>query len=224
MATERILIHSSIVEPFSTAFKAAIEKFFTSNGSGPILVTPAGVTKNKKLIDQAVSRGATLLVGDLDTEETSQTRMRPFVLENVNHDMDIYQQESFGPSVSLFSVETEDEAIAIANDTEYGLSASVFTRDLAAGLRVAKQIESGYVCLFFNFGPSSPLFFSDFLSSFTRYLSFFFLNLFLLWLFPLQLFYQFHLHISFLPTLFIFLNISSRSSSTYFLFRSFLPP
>jgi acyl-CoA reductase-like NAD-dependent aldehyde dehydrogenase len=147
MATERIIIHSSIVEPFSTAFKAAIEKFFTSNGSGPILITPADVKKNKKLIDQAVSRGATLLVGDLDSKETSQTRMRPVVLENVNHDMDIYQQESFGPSVSLFTVDTEEKAIAIANDTEYGLSAAVFTRDLAAGLRIARQIESGYVYL-----------------------------------------------------------------------------
>lgn len=107
--------------------------------------------QNKELINQAVSHGATLLVGDLDTKETSQTRMRPVVLENVNQDMDIYRQESFGPSVSLFTIESEEEAIAIANDTEYGLSAAVFTRDLAAGFRIARQIESGYVS---DFHPS----------------------------------------------------------------------
>lgn len=104
---------------------------------------PAIVKKNRELIDQAVSRGATLLVGDLDTKETSQTRMRPVVLENVKKDMNIYHEESFGPSVSLFTIESEDEAIALANDTEYGLSAAVFTKDLIAGLRIARQIESG---------------------------------------------------------------------------------
>lgn len=149
MSTERILIHSSIVQPFSTAFKAAVENLYPSSGTGPILVTPAIVKRNKELIDQAVSRGAKVLVGDLDTKEVSQTRMRPVVLENVNPTMDIYREESFGPSVSLFPIESEEEAIAIANDTEYGLAAAVFTRDLAAALRIAKQIETGYVFLCF---------------------------------------------------------------------------
>ena len=70
--------------------------------------------------------------------------MRPIVIENVTTEMDIYHQESFGPTVSLIVVESEEEAVELANDTEYGLSAAVFTRDLAAGLRVAKQIDSGY--------------------------------------------------------------------------------
>ena len=143
MATERILVHSSIIQPFSTALKAAIEKIYPSNGPGPILALPNIVKKSKELIDQAVSRGASLLVGDLNTKETSQHRMRPVVLEKVNRDMDIYREESFGPSVSLFTIESEEEAVAIANDTEYGLSAAVFTKDLAAGLRIARQIESG---------------------------------------------------------------------------------
>jgi len=60
----------------------------------------------------------------------------------------MYHIESFGPTVSIIQVESEEEAIAIANDTEYGLSSAVFTEDLAAGLRVAKQIETGYVVPF----------------------------------------------------------------------------
>lgn len=143
MSTERILVHSSIIQPFSTAFKAAVENVYPSDGPGPILVLPSIVKKNKEFINQAVSRGAKLLVGDLDTKETSQNRLRPVVLEHVNKEMDIYREESFGPSVSLFPIESEEEAINIANDTEYGLSAAVFTKDLATGLRVAKQIESG---------------------------------------------------------------------------------
>lgn len=59
--------------------------------------------------------------------------------------MDLYYTESFGPTVALFTFKTEDEAIAVANDTEYGLSSAIFTENLAAGLRVAKQIETGYV-------------------------------------------------------------------------------
>ena len=57
--------------------------------------------------------------------------------------MDLYHEESFGPMVSLITVQSEEEAVELANDTEYGLSASVFTRDLARGLRIAKLIESG---------------------------------------------------------------------------------
>jgi len=59
--------------------------------------------------------------------------------------MDLYRTESFGPTVSFIVVDTEEEALRIANDTEYGLSAAVFTEDLRTGLRFAKEIESGAV-------------------------------------------------------------------------------
>jgi acyl-CoA reductase-like NAD-dependent aldehyde dehydrogenase len=71
--------------------------------------------------------------------------MRPIVVGGVNKDMELYYTESFGPSVSVISVESEEEAVAIANDTEYGLSSAVFTENLARGLRIARQIESGAV-------------------------------------------------------------------------------
>ena len=76
-------------------------------------------------------------------------------MESVTKEMDIYRTESFGPTVSIITVESEEEAVEIANDTEYGLSSAVFTEDLAAGLRVARQIETGYVDIFplFDFSP-----------------------------------------------------------------------
>jgi acyl-CoA reductase-like NAD-dependent aldehyde dehydrogenase len=57
--------------------------------------------------------------------------------------MDLYYNESFGPTVSLFVVDNEEEAIRVANDTEYGLTSAVFTKNLFRGLRVADQIQSG---------------------------------------------------------------------------------
>lgn len=143
MATERIIVHSSIAKDFVSALKTACEQIFPNEAPAPILITAPSVKKNKKLVEQALSKGAKIVTGDLNAKEDSDTRMRPIVVEGVTKDMDMYYIESFGPTVSIITVESEEEAIEIANDTEYGLSSSVFTEDLAAGLRVAKQIETG---------------------------------------------------------------------------------
>ncbi|KAF2186690.1 salicylaldehyde dehydrogenase [Zopfia rhizophila CBS 207.26] len=152
MATERILVHKSIKADFIAAFKGAAEGIFGGDKPAPVLVAGAGVDKNRRLISEAVKSGAKVLHGNHETEEVhpetrevSKTRMRPIIVDGVNRDMELYHTESFGPSVSLIEVESEEEAIKIANDTEYGLSGAVFTENLARGLRVAKQIESGAV-------------------------------------------------------------------------------
>ena len=145
MATERILVHSSIIDSFKVALGDAISKIHPASGPAPVLIASAGVSKNKSLVTQALSSGAKLVHGDHpdSTSETSNHFMRPIVVEGVKKDHDIYYQESFGPTVSLFPFETEEEAVEVANDTEYGLAAAVFTEDLGSGLRVAKGIESG---------------------------------------------------------------------------------
>ena len=143
MSTERIVVHSSIVKDFSAALKKSIDQIFPKDGPAPTLVSAPPVQKNKKLVSQAVSNGARILTGDLDAKESSDTRMRPIVVEGVTKEMDMYRIESFGPTVSIITVDSEEEAVEIANDTEYGLSSAVFTEDLAAGLRVARQIETG---------------------------------------------------------------------------------
>ena len=145
MATERIVVHSSVASSFREHFRSAVSQVFGSHTPAPVLVTSIGVSKNRKLVSQAVENGAKITAGDLDAKESSNTRMRPIVVEGVKKDMDIWYQESFGPTVTLVEVESEEEAIEIANDTEYGLTGAVFTRDLATGLRVAKQIETGAV-------------------------------------------------------------------------------
>ncbi|RGP74821.1 aldehyde dehydrogenase [Fusarium longipes] len=145
MATERILVHKNIKDEFEKKLSATIEKIFSPDADAPILVASAPVEKNKALIKDAIAKGASLVHGDVDAEETSKTRMRPIVVRDVTTEMDIYQTESFGPTVSLIVIETEEEAIKIANDTEYGLSSAVFTSDLQRGLRIAREIESGAV-------------------------------------------------------------------------------
>lgn len=145
MATERILVHKAISSEFEKKFKASIEKIFSSQQDAPVLIKEAAVEKNKNLVKDATSKGASLIYGNLDAKETTQTRLRPIVLRDVTADMDIYNTESFGPTVSLIEIETEEEAIRIANDTEYGLSSAVFTEDLRRGLRIAREIETGAV-------------------------------------------------------------------------------
>ncbi|KAJ4137466.1 hypothetical protein NW768_003053 [Fusarium equiseti] len=145
MATERILVHKNVKDEFEKKLSATIEQIFSSGADAPILIASAPVEKNKALIKDAISKGASLVHGNVDAEETSKTRMRPIVVKDVTTEMDIYKAESFGPTVSLISIETEEEAIKIANDTEYGLSSAVFTSDLQRGLRIAREIESGAV-------------------------------------------------------------------------------
>jgi acyl-CoA reductase-like NAD-dependent aldehyde dehydrogenase len=108
-----------------------------------VLVASAAVKKNKALVADALSKGASVLFGDANGTESSDHSLRPVIVDNVTKDMDLYSTESFGPTVSLIVVDTEEDAIALANDTEYGLTSAVFTDNLFRGLRVAKQIEAG---------------------------------------------------------------------------------
>jgi acyl-CoA reductase-like NAD-dependent aldehyde dehydrogenase len=145
MSTERILVHKKIRAEFEKKLVGAINNIFGPQTDAPVLINSVGVAKNKKLIADALSKGASLLYGDASAEESSPTRMRPVVISGVTTEMDIYQTESFGPTVSLYEIETEEEALRIANDTEYGLTSAVFTEDLRRGMRFAKEIETGAV-------------------------------------------------------------------------------
>lgn len=145
MSTERILVHKNIRAEFEKKLVGAIDAIFGSAPDAPILINSLAVEKNKRLIQDALAKGGSLLYGDVNAVESSNTRMRPVVINGAHSEMDIYQTESFGPSVALYEIETEEEALRIANDTEYGLTSAVFTEDLRRGLRLAKEIEAGAV-------------------------------------------------------------------------------
>lgn len=150
MSSERVLVHKDIKPQFLEALKGAVEDIFGGDKPAPVTIIPAAIEKNKKLISDAVSKGANVVYGDHEkeelhpeTKEPSNTRMRPVIVEGVKKGMDLFYTESFGPSVSVIEFTTDEEAIEIANDTDYGLSGAVFTESLGRGLRIAKQIEAG---------------------------------------------------------------------------------
>ena len=145
MSTERAIVEESIVEKFGEELKKAIDNFYPQAGEANVLINKAGVEKNKRLVKDAVGKGARLLTGNAEHNEASDTRMRPIVVQGVKKDMDLFYTESFGPTISIYSVKDEDEALTLANDTEYGLSSAIFTKDLAKAFRMAKRIESGAV-------------------------------------------------------------------------------
>jgi acyl-CoA reductase-like NAD-dependent aldehyde dehydrogenase len=148
MSTERIIVQKTIAPVFRSKLQKVLSTEPFTNPSTLIASPP--VSKNRKLVLDALSKGARVLEGSQGTttskkDEQGSTRMLPIVIDQVKSDMDIYHTESFGPTVSLIIVETEEEAIKIANDTDYGLSSAIFTEDLRRGLRIARQINSGAV-------------------------------------------------------------------------------
>ncbi|KAH7406467.1 aldehyde dehydrogenase domain-containing protein [Phaeosphaeria sp. MPI-PUGE-AT-0046c] len=145
MSSERILVHKNIKPQFLEAFKGAVEGIFGGDKPAPVLVNAVGVERNKRLISQAVEAGAKVIYGDHTQDERHNTHMRPIVVDGVKKDMDLFYTESFGPSVSVIEISNDEEAVEIANDTDYGLSGAIFTENLARGLRIAKQIEAGAV-------------------------------------------------------------------------------
>jgi acyl-CoA reductase-like NAD-dependent aldehyde dehydrogenase len=144
MSTERIVVVDAVADAFVEMFAAKARTLVAGDpleAKTPLgaVVDKAAVARVKGLIDNAIAKGAEVVAGG----EADGVLMSATVLDHVTADMAIYAEESFGPSVSIVRVKDEAQAIAVANDTEYGLSASVFTRDIARGLKVARQIQSG---------------------------------------------------------------------------------
>lgn len=112
-------MHSKIADQFRQILRATIDQIFPDQ-NGLVMVDKAPVGRNATLLSDAVSKGAKAIYGDVNDKRELATAMRPVILEDVKKDADLYYQESFGPTVSLFVVENDEEAIQIANDTEYG--------------------------------------------------------------------------------------------------------
>ncbi len=144
MSTERIILVDSIAAEFTRRF--ATKAASMRAGDPREGTTPLGAVVDQKtvrhvnfLIDDAVGKGATVVAGG----KADSLLMPATVVAGVTAAMALYRDESFGPAVALIRAKDEHEAIAIANDSQYGLSAAVFTRDAVRGLKVARQIRSG---------------------------------------------------------------------------------
>lgn len=144
MSTERLLVHRDVADAYADKLAERVRELKVDdprkNGTAlGCVVDPTAAERIEALIRDAVDNGASLLAGG----GRSGTLMEATLLDHVGPAMRIYAEESFGPVASIIRVGSEDEAIRIANDTEYGLSAAVFSRDINRALAVAKRIESG---------------------------------------------------------------------------------
>jgi vanillin dehydrogenase len=142
MATERILVDAAIADDFTERFVAKAAALGVgdprSNVIGPV-INAKQADKIRRHIDDAVARGATVRTGG----DNDGLFFQPTVLDAVAPDMTVWTEETFGPVAPVITVSGEEEAIKLANDSDYGLSAGIITADEERGLSVARRLETG---------------------------------------------------------------------------------
>ena len=144
MSTERIVIDRSVAEEFAERLAERASSLRVGDPREPDtqigpLVNEAAVKRVAEHVEDAVSKGAKLVTGG----EAHGRFFPPTVLMDVSPEMRVYSEESFGPVVAIVPVDDVDEAVRVANDTEYGLSAAVFSADVSAGIGIARRLETG---------------------------------------------------------------------------------
>lgn len=143
MSTERVIVDEAIADEFVAKLVARASALPWGNPRDAVvlgsLVNPEVADKMHALIDDAVSKGAKLVCGG----ENDGAIFSATLLDGVNQTMRIYTEESFGPVKSIIRVNGDQEAIKVANDSEYGLSAAVFSQDINRALACANTIKSG---------------------------------------------------------------------------------
>ena len=149
VCANRLFIQDEIYESFAAKLKAAVEAMTIGNGlegevqQGP-LINEDAVLKVEEHIADAISKGAELITGGR-RHALGGTFFEPAVLTGVTTNMMVSKEETFGPMAPLFRFKGEKDVIRMANDTEYGLAAYVYTRDIGRIWRVSEQLEYGMI-------------------------------------------------------------------------------
>lgn len=154
MSVERIYVEKEIAEEFRQKLKIKIQAIRTGPDEpaatleyGPF-TGPRQIEIVESHIADAINKGAKLETGGQRLPSAGQSHyFQPTLISNVNHDMKIMVEETFGPVACVMEVNDLEEAIRRANDSEFGLNASVWTRDISRGVAVAKRIQAGNVCI-----------------------------------------------------------------------------
>lgn len=150
-AANRLIVHESVAEEFTQRLAARFDALSVGDGLidgiqvGPVIDAKAQ-NNILSLVQDAVERGATIVAGGKPVEGPGYF-VEPTLLGNVAPGSRVLTEEIFGPLAPIVSFSSEDEAIEMASDTEYGLASYVFTNDLARGLRVAERLEFGMLGL-----------------------------------------------------------------------------
>jgi succinate-semialdehyde dehydrogenase/glutarate-semialdehyde dehydrogenase len=149
VCVNRFLVQDGVYDEFASKLTAAVKAMKVGNGiedevvQGP-LINEAGVAKVQVHVDDAISKGASVTVGG-KRHALGGNFFEPTVLTDVTPEMIVAREETFGPISPLFRFKTEEEAIAMSNDTEFGLAAYFYTRDSARTWRVSQALEYGIV-------------------------------------------------------------------------------
>ncbi|MEM7207954.1 MAG: NAD-dependent succinate-semialdehyde dehydrogenase [Pseudomonadota bacterium] len=149
VCANRILVQEGIYDAFSERLAEAVGKLQMGNGQddgvtvGP-LITEQAANDVMSFIDDAVSKGASAVAGG-SRSELGGNFVEPTILTNVSAEMRVFREEIFGPVAPLFKFKTEEEAIQMANDTEFGLACYFYSRDIGRVWRVSEALEYGIV-------------------------------------------------------------------------------
>ncbi|MRW91063.1 aldehyde dehydrogenase family protein [Duganella sp. FT80W] len=142
MSADRILVDRKVADAFLEKFAAKVATLKAAPADAPLagMIAPAAAQRVSAMLDDARQLGARVLQS---SAEVQGNVMQPAIVDQVTPAMRVYQEESFGPIVSVLRFDSDEEAIQLANDSEYGLSSAVFSRDIGRAMAVAKRIESG---------------------------------------------------------------------------------
>jgi len=149
ICSNRIMVQAGIYDAFVEKFVAEVNKFNIGNGMddnsshGPV-ITPKAAAEIHSKVQNAVAEGASIAAGG-DFSELGHSFYQPTVLTNVSDSMRVFREEIFGPVAPVFKFTTEQEAISMANDTEFGLAAYFYTEHMGRSWRVSEALEYGMV-------------------------------------------------------------------------------
>jgi succinate-semialdehyde dehydrogenase/glutarate-semialdehyde dehydrogenase len=149
VSANRILVQDGVYDAFSAKLKAAVEAMKVGNGMEPgvsqgPLINADALNKVEEHVANALSLGATVVTGG-KKHQLGGNFYEPTVLSNVPHNALIFREETFGPVAPLFQFKTEEEAVRLANDTEFGLAAYFYARDIGRIFRVGEALEYGII-------------------------------------------------------------------------------
>jgi len=147
-SVERCYVHETLADKFTEAVVAETKRLRQSGDKqgdvGP-MISEAQLRTVERHVYEATARGAKALTGGERTPDVPGPFFPPTVLTNVDHSMDVMREETFGPVLPIMTFKTDDEAVRMANDSVFGLTASVWTSDVARGKRLAERIDAGTV-------------------------------------------------------------------------------